>query len=91
MLCTPGRAITGRCPHHPNDGRRVHMRALTKKAGALADRVLGLVVPHTAARATDCSYECCSARNYWHYCCDYPNGSRKCGQCITGHDATQAC
>ncbi|MEV4140133.1 hypothetical protein AB0J72_49240 [Dactylosporangium sp. NPDC049742] len=59
------------------------MRAAKKVVGAVADRILGMVVPHTVARAADCDYECCSARNSGRYCCYYPNGSHHCGSCIT--------
>ncbi|MEV0150233.1 MULTISPECIES: hypothetical protein [unclassified Nonomuraea] len=58
------------------------MRVVTR----MADRLLELIAPHTAARATDCDYQCCN-RTTWKYCCYYPNGSHHCGGCI----ATRSC
>jgi hypothetical protein len=61
------------------------MRKLASKSGrfatTVADRLVGMVVPHTVARATNCDYECCATQGYWQWCCYYPNGGRSCGGC----------
>lgn len=57
------------------------MRKVTRRVGALADRLLGTIVPSTVARATDCDYECC---NHWtrRRCCVYPDGHISCSACV---------
>ncbi|OKI81716.1 hypothetical protein [Micromonospora sp. CB01531] len=66
------------------------MRTISKMANAAADRLLSLVVPHTAARATDCDYFCCGT-NMWRYCCYYPNGTSNCGSCFRSSSSEYYC
>jgi hypothetical protein len=56
------------------------MRTARTMAGAVADKLLGMVVPHTVARAMDCDWECCGSGA--RYCCYYTGGSHKCGACV---------
>ncbi|GAA3277528.1 MULTISPECIES: hypothetical protein [Dactylosporangium] len=57
------------------------MRSAMKAVGSVADRLLGMVVPHTVARAMDCDWECCGGGKA-HYCCYYTGGTHKCGTCV---------
>lgn len=63
---------------------------VARMATALADRLLEIVAPHTAARATDCDYTCCGT-DRWKYCCYYPDGHINCGNCYYSSSAAQWC
>lgn len=66
------------------------MRVVTRMATTVADRLLELVAPHTAARATDCDFFCCGT-NRWQYCCFYPDGHYNCQSCFQSSSSIQYC
>jgi hypothetical protein len=57
------------------------MRAATKAVGQVADRLLGLVAPHTTARAAECEWECCDG-GLARFCCFSLGGGLRCTSCI---------